>query len=234
MVETVKWVPARWLLLLALPLFSSPLWAHRLDEYLQATLVAIEPDHVRLQLYLTPGVQVIEQLLPHLDTNGDNTISTGEAVTYADSVRRDLSVWLDGRALGLECGEPEFPPVADLHSGWGIIHLTFRTTPFRLTAGDHKLKLENHHLPAISVFLINATPPGPPGIAITRQIRNDEQSAGEIAFTFVPPGRYRDLTVGIFLALALVLPLLFANTRSRRKRTSTGHSVQRSAPAIKR
>ena len=37
--------------------------AHQLDEYLQGTLVAIEPGEIRLQMNLTPGVAVAEKVL---------------------------------------------------------------------------------------------------------------------------------------------------------------------------
>ena len=58
MVEAVT-STARLLLLLALLAFPSAVFAHRDDQYLQATLVAIEPSGVRLQINLTPGVRLI-------------------------------------------------------------------------------------------------------------------------------------------------------------------------------
>ena len=52
--------------------------AHRLDEYLQATTIALERDRLVLQLRLTPGVAVAARVLASLDTNGDGTVSEGE------------------------------------------------------------------------------------------------------------------------------------------------------------
>ena len=43
-------------------------YAHRLDEYLQATTIAIEPDHLTLQLRLIPGVAVATKVLAFVDT----------------------------------------------------------------------------------------------------------------------------------------------------------------------
>ena len=63
MVEAVTRTLCRLALLLALLAFPSAVFAHRLDEYLQATLVAIEPSDVRLQINLTPGVAVAEKVL---------------------------------------------------------------------------------------------------------------------------------------------------------------------------
>ena len=58
MVEAVTRTLCRLPLLLALLAFPSGVFAHRDDQYLQATLVAIEPDGVRLRINLTPGVAV--------------------------------------------------------------------------------------------------------------------------------------------------------------------------------
>jgi len=70
-------------------------FAHRLDEYLQATLVAIEPSGVRLQIHLTPGVAVAEQVLVLIDRNRDGTISPREAATYAEVLKHALTLRLD-------------------------------------------------------------------------------------------------------------------------------------------
>src|SRR4051794_17077529 len=77
------------MLLTTLVLPASAL-AHRLDEYLQATLVVIGPDCVRLQINLTPGVAVAEQVLALIDVNKDGLISTNEATAYCESLRRNL------------------------------------------------------------------------------------------------------------------------------------------------
>src|SRR5215472_14300451 len=50
-------------LLLGFFLFASSALAHRLDEYLQATLVTIEHGEVLFQINLTPGVEVADKVL---------------------------------------------------------------------------------------------------------------------------------------------------------------------------
>jgi hypothetical protein len=57
---------------------AGPLSAHRLDEYLQSTLVAIEAGDVRLQINLTPGVAVAAQVLALIDRDRDGAISRKE------------------------------------------------------------------------------------------------------------------------------------------------------------
>ena len=63
MVEAVTRIFCRLPLLIALLAFPSDVFAHRDDQYLQATLVAVEPSGVRLQINLTPGVAVAEQVI---------------------------------------------------------------------------------------------------------------------------------------------------------------------------
>ncbi len=72
--------------------------AHRLDEYLQATVAMIEPDGIRLRINLTPGVDVADQVLAKIDLSRDAIISEKEAARYAESLRRDLVVRLDQSA----------------------------------------------------------------------------------------------------------------------------------------
>ena len=83
--------------LLAIP---SAAFAHRDDQYLQATLVAIEPSGVRLQINLRPGVAVAEQVIAEIDRDRDGAISKNEAAAYAKGPERDLTLRVDGRRAG--------------------------------------------------------------------------------------------------------------------------------------
>ena len=143
-------------LLLALLAFPSAVFAHRLDEYLQATLVVIEPGEVRLQINLTPGVDVAEQVLALIDCNRDSVISKSEITAYAESLKRDLIVRLDQRNVELKLTASDFPEPTELRTGLGIIQMEFSVKPSSLAAGVHKLTLENRHLPGLSVYLFNA------------------------------------------------------------------------------
>jgi hypothetical protein len=163
------------------------IFAHRLDEFLQATLVTIEPDRVRLQINLTPGVAVAEKVLGLVDRNRDGAISTNEAAAYCELLKHDLSVKLDQRDLKLKCTASYFPGLAELRTGWGFIQIEFLMTTEQLAAGAHSLSIENRHLPKLSVYLINATRPASGSIRITKQTRNENQSTGEIQFTVDSP-----------------------------------------------
>ena len=186
MVEAVTRRLYRLALLLALLALPSAVFAHRDDQYLQATLVAIEPSGVRLQINLTPGVAVAEQVIARIDRDRDGAISENEAVAYAKSLQSDLTLRMDGRKLDLQLTASEFVPPEELRTGAGIIRMEFSVSSGPLVTGPHKLTLENRHLTAISVFLINAAQPKFATVQITRQKRNQNQSAGEIEFTFHP------------------------------------------------
>ena len=184
--ETVTSALCRLPLLLALLAVPSAVFAHRDDQYLQATLVTIEPSSVRLQINLTPVVAVAERVIALIDRDGDGAISTNEAAAYAESLKRDLLLRVDGRKLELKLTASEFVAPEELRTGSGIIQIEFSATPGLLAAGAHRLTLENRHLTTMSVYLINAARPRGGSIQITRQKRNDNQSTGEIEFTFRP------------------------------------------------
>jgi len=186
MVEALTRALYRLPLLVALLAVPAAVFAHRDDQYLQAALVAIEPSGVRLQINLTPGIAVAEQVIAQIDRDRDGEISKQEATVYAEALRRDLTLRIDGRKLELRLTGSQFVPPEELRTGSGIIQMEFSSTFGALVAGSHTLTLENRHLTAISVYLINAVQPRLATIQITRQKRNDNQSVGEIEFTFHP------------------------------------------------
>jgi len=189
MVEAVNRTLCRLVLLLALLVFPSAVFAHRDDQYLQASLVAIEPNAVRLQLNLTPGIAVAERVIAEIDHDRDGAISENEAAAYADSLQRDLTLRMDGRNLQLKLTASELVPPEELRTGAGIIQMEFSAIFGPLAAGPHSLTLENRHLTTMSVYLINAAQPRFATVQITRQKRNQNQSAGEIEFSFQPVRR---------------------------------------------
>ncbi len=172
--------------LLALLVLPSAAFAHRLDEYLQATLVVIEPDELRLEIQLTPGVAVAQQVLDRIDRDHNNVISTNEAAAYAKRLGRDLVVHLDQRKNAIHLIASTFPPPAELRAGTGIIQLEFSLESKSFAAGAHRLILRNRHLRKLSVYLFNAAQPRSQAIQITRQKRNATQRVGEIEFEYRP------------------------------------------------
>jgi hypothetical protein len=148
--------------------------------------VAIEPSGVRLQINFMPGVAVAEQVIAEIDHDRDGAISTNEAAAYAELLKRDLTLRMDGRNLEVKLTASEFVPPAELRTGAGTIQMELSAIVSPLAAGPHRLTFENRHLTAMSVYLINAAQPRFATVQITRQRRNKNQSAGEIEFTFNP------------------------------------------------
>jgi hypothetical protein len=175
------------LVMLGCAVLPSAAQAHRLDEYLQATLVMIEPGEIRLQINLTPGVAVADHVLGLIDRDRNGIISTNEAAAYCELLKRDLLVRLDQSKLTLKLAASNFPAPTELRTGWGIMQVEFSASVGVLAPGPHSLKLKNRHLPASSVYLFNATQPGSGLVRITSQKRNKTQSTGEIEFTIEGP-----------------------------------------------
>ncbi|HSI15983.1 MAG TPA: EF-hand domain-containing protein [Chthoniobacter sp.] len=168
--------------------------AHRIDEYLQATLVIIEPGSIRLEINLTPGTDVAAAVLAQIDRNGDGVISAEETNAYGEALKRDLAVALDDRPVDLKLASAQCPSVDELRSGSGIVQIVFTVPPGVLTAQPHRLEIHNRHLPAMSVYLLNAgqpqffntAPPEAGSIEITAQKRSVNQDTGTIEFIFRP------------------------------------------------
>ena len=78
--------------LLLLVLFTlAPARAHRLDEYLQATLLSVEKDRVEAQVRLTPGVAVLPLILAQIDSNRDGILSAARV-----DMDQGLRAWATG------------------------------------------------------------------------------------------------------------------------------------------
>jgi hypothetical protein len=169
-------------LLLAMALLPKA-QAHRLDEYLQATFIAVAPAEVRLELCLTPGMDLATNLLGRLDTDHDGSISPTEGAAYAEQVRQDLSLTTDRVPRELALTGTSFPPVAELRAGLGIIRLNLRAPMDAGGAGAHQLAFTNRHLTNFSVYLVNALVPESAAITVTGQTRDELQSAIWLDYT---------------------------------------------------
>ena len=222
MVEVVNDLRRLSLLVLLLPLIPrTTAHAHRLDEYLLATLVEIEPDQVRLEINLTPGVQVTDQVLAAIDTDHDGVISPGEAAAYADVLKRDLIVRMDERKVELTTLASKFPEALELRDGWGIIQIAYGISAGSLKNGKHKLTFQNRHMSGIGVYIVNAAQPKSDAIAIVAQRRNPNQSDSEIDFTVKGAKGSSDvaglaglLGVGLIIAVAALWPKVTRKTPS--------------------
>ena len=150
-------------------------FAHRLDEYLQSTTISVERDRVQAQVRLTPGVAVFPTVLANIDTNTDGVISETEQRAYAERVLGDLSLTIDGEPLRLQLVSLKFPKLEEMKEGLGEIQVEFKAD---VSSGGARRRLifENQHQNRIAAYLVNCLVPRDPGIRITGQNRNYEQS----------------------------------------------------------
>ena len=65
-----------------------PASAHRLDEYLQGTIISVEKDRLEAEVTLTPGVIVFPLLIADIDTDSSGTISEAEMIAQQRADRR--------------------------------------------------------------------------------------------------------------------------------------------------
>jgi hypothetical protein len=156
--------------------------AHRLDEYLQATRIALSPDRIDVAIDLTPGVEIAPGVRQAVDTDRDGAISAGEARGYAATVVGQLALRHDGVRQTLTLERYEFPSEAELDSGTGTIRLeaSSRTVQSR---GPHRLSFENTHRADVGVYLVNILKPSSNAVTIADQRRDRLQRGIEIDFS---------------------------------------------------
>ena len=167
--------------------FATNALAHRLDEYLQATRLSVATNRLDLSIDLTPGVAIADQLLVVIDTDRDGRISEKEVAAYAQRVLNDIRIRLDERVLALNLEHTSFPALHEVKMGLGVIRIKATAPVAPLSVGNHALSLTNAHLPAISVYLVNALVPKDPALKITKQTRDELQKTYRLEFGLIRP-----------------------------------------------
>lgn len=172
---------------------GSPALAHRIDEYLQATIVSLETNRVHASMRLIPGILVSPAVIASIDKNGDGVFSEDEQRAYAQRVLAELSITIDGK-----CAQPQlvawsFPQPAQMREGLGEIHIDY-TVHLPDGGPDRSFVLTNHHLSRMSVYLMNAIVPKDRHTRILAQKRNEQQSVYELDFQQGNPSAAASLT----------------------------------------
>jgi len=180
--------------------------AHRLDEYLQAARLAVEPGRVDVELDLTPGVSVAEAIIADIDRNRDGSLSVEETRDYERRVLNAIAMEIDGQAIRLQPGAATFPDPGAFRRGDGTIRLRSTAALPALSTGAHQLLFRNRHRRDLSVYLANALVPDSDEIAISAQRRDGDQSELTIEFVSRPaaPGLWR--SASLWLAAARSRP----------------------------
>ena len=151
--------------------------AHRKDEYLQAARIAVDPGRVQVDLDLTPGISVAENVLGAIDADRDGTLSPAETQAYAAKVLHDVTLDVDSHPLEPHVIDSIFPSVAAVRGGEGTIRVRLAASLPDLAPGRHRLRYVNVHRADVGVYLANALVPANDRIAITGQTRDTDQRA---------------------------------------------------------
>jgi hypothetical protein len=155
---------------------------HRLDEYLQATRIAVRSDAVELDIDLTAGVGIAPDVWAMVDADRNRRISAAEGRNYAQRVLRAVTLQVDERPRALTLVSSRYPTFREINSGSGTIHLEARATLPRANAGTHRLLYRNTHRPGMSVYLVNALVPAEKTISIVSQKRDPRQTEMRMSY----------------------------------------------------
>jgi hypothetical protein len=199
---------------------ASPAFAHRVDEYLQATTIAVEKDRVALDVRLAPGIEVFPKVLALIDADRDGAVAEAELRAYAQRLATDLSLSVDGTRLPLRLVSAKMEALESLKDGRGTIELAFDAVVQR-RGGDRRLVFENRHQRAMAEYLVNGLVPRDADIRLGAQRRSYDQSVYRLEYEqagVAPQPTATPRSTGIFAGLAAALLLLtgFASLRRRR------------------
>jgi hypothetical protein len=180
--------------------------AHRLDEYLQATLIGVTRDGIDVEIQLTPGVRALPAVMAVIDRDRDGRISAEEQRIYAARVAREVELRVDGAPAALSLIESTFPALEAMREGLGTIRLRLRT----MRTG-HMLWFENRHLPQVSAYLVNCLAAPADGLVVSRQERDQAQRSIAFEYSFaigaapaslaarIAPGSFWPAALGMLL-----------------------------------
>ena len=210
--------------------------AHRVDEYLQATTIAVEQDRVAVHMRLAPGIDVFPKVLALIDTDRDGAVAEGELRAYAERLARDLSLSVDGVRLPLRLVASKMEALEALQDGRGTIELSYDASVPR-GSGERRLVFENHHQRALAEYLVNGLVPRDPAIRLGTPHRSYDQSVYRLDYSqsgaaVGPLSLDRWSRVAGWLAVAVLLPLAWLAMRRRaavgvmrRRATDTSPSI---------
>src|ERR1700683_1477464 len=98
-------------------LFGEATWAHRIDEYLQTTIVSLQANQAQASMRLIPGVLAAPSVISAIDSNHDGVFSEAEEQAYAQRVLGDLSIAIDGKSVSPQLLSWIFPEPTQMREG---------------------------------------------------------------------------------------------------------------------
>ena len=189
------------------------LFAHRLDEYLQAARLTLSRQQVTIEVDMTPGVKLAAETAALLDRNGDGTISQTEAGEYGQTVLKEVVIELDGRAIPMTLARVEVPSRDEIDEGLGTIRLRAVGDTRFVVPGRRLLHFRNDHRPQRSVYLANALVPEDASVRVVSQTRDARQQSVHIEYEVGP--RWTAELLWMVLAAVVLSPLAYPLARRR-------------------
>jgi hypothetical protein len=172
--------------------------AHRYDEYLHASRIAIAPASIRLEVSLTPGMAVADAVIREIDTDRDAVLSDAERRAYAHRVLGGLSLRLDDALVPLMLASSDFPAAGALRGGDAAITIVVDARLPRAADGAHRLSFRNANAAHGAVYLANALLPDDDRVAITGMTHAVDQSGLTVAYTVRPVRSWSQMLFGLF------------------------------------
>jgi hypothetical protein len=170
--------------------------AHRYDEYLHASRIAIAPGGVRLEVSLTPGIAVADAVIREIDADRDAVLSEAERRAYAQRVLGGLSMRLDDARVPLTVASATFPTADRLRAGDAAITILVDARLPHAAAGAHRLAFHNGNAAHGAVYLANALLPDDDRVAITGMTHAVDQSGLTVTYTVRPERSWSQLLRG--------------------------------------
>jgi hypothetical protein len=220
---------------LSLPLIVLCAWlatvptagAHRVDEYLQATRLSINREHVDLEIDLTAGAALASKVFAWIDTNRDGEISGAEGETYARQMLRSVLLKVDGYPVPVTLAGTSFPQFRDMSLGVGTIRLRATAKVPSAGTGRHQVSFLNTYRPESSVYLVNALVPENPRIQLGDPRRDRAQYSLTLDYTVIadapsPLDRTFALLAGLVMIGWLLWRFAYALTQAGADRQRPG------------
>jgi hypothetical protein len=88
---------------------ATSLSAHRRDELLQAARIGVAADRVELEISLTPGVAVADEVISAIDRDRDGVLSADEQRDHAALVMAATELRIDGNVMDMGVGTATYP-----------------------------------------------------------------------------------------------------------------------------
>lgn len=194
---------------------SAPAYAHRLDEYLQATRLAVDAHRVGIEIDLTPGEAIASEVLSWIDTNRDGRISSDEGDAYARRMLGAVTLSVDGRPAPVTLVDTRFPDVDAMTLGIGVIRLRAVADTRAASGGRHSVSFANTHRPDRSVYLVNALVPDDERIQIGTLQRDRAQHGLRFDYDVTMPAA---LARTYWMLTAFAMAALLGVARGRRNK----------------